>query len=298
MLASIRVVQAAVLFEEKFDDAAVRDRGWFDSTNVIISNTQSTAGSAGSLEMKFLRGATTPVGLGTSLRRSFTPTESIYIRYFVKYSDNWQGSNRPYQPHEFYILTTADDRWIGPAATRLTAYIEQNEGQLMLAMQDSLNIDTSRIGVDLTNVTEFRGVSGCNGNPYGGSSNCYQMGSSWRNGKEFRSGSVNFSDAPGPDYKGNWHKVEAFIRLNTIVNSKGQRDGVMKLWYDGKLVVNREDVILRTAAHPTMKFNTFLIGPYIGDGSPVEQTFWVDDLLVADQMPGSPPMPPILQSVR
>jgi len=40
-------------------------------------------------------------------------------------------------------------------------------------------------------------------------------------------------------------------------------------------------VLLRTGAHPTMKFNQLLIGPYIGDGSPVDQSLWVDNLTVA-----------------
>jgi len=64
------------------------------------------------------------------MRHSFTASDAVYIRYYVKYSDNWQGSNKPYHPHEFYLLTTADDRWIGPSNTHFTAYIEQNEGFL------------------------------------------------------------------------------------------------------------------------------------------------------------------------
>src|SRR2546425_8913290 len=32
------------------------------------------------------------------------------------------------------------------------------------------------------------------------------------------------------------------------------------------------DVLLRTGAHPTMKFNQFMIAPYIGDGSPVDRS--------------------------
>jgi hypothetical protein len=40
-----------------------------------------------------------------------------------------------------------------------------------------------------------------------------------------------------------------------------------------------------------MKFNQFLIGPYIGVGSPVDQTFWVDNLIIATSIPEdlSPP---------
>src|SRR4030095_9860153 len=41
------------------------------------------------------------------------------------------------------------------------------------------------------------------------------------------------------------------------------------------------NVIIRTGANPDMKWNQFLIAPYIGDGSPVDQSMWVDNLLVA-----------------
>jgi predicted pyridoxine 5'-phosphate oxidase superfamily flavin-nucleotide-binding protein len=39
--------------------------------------------------------------------------------------------------------------------------------------------------------------------------------------------------------------------------------------------------MLRTAANADMKFNQFLLAPYISRGSPAEQTLWLDDLTVA-----------------
>jgi len=38
---------------------------------------------------------------------------------------------------------------------------------------------------------------------------------------------------------------------------------------------------MRTAAHATMKFDQFAVLPYIGDGSPIAQSFRVDELVVA-----------------
>jgi len=35
-----------------------------------------------------------------------------------------------------------------------------------------------------------------------------------------------------------------------------------------------------------MRFNQFIIAPYIGDGSPVDQTMWVDNLTVATSRTG------------
>lgn len=167
-----------------------------------------------------------------------------------------------------------------------------------MGMQDSLNIDATKIGVDLTNITENRGVAGCNGIPDGVATDCYQSGS-YRNGKWYRSTEVNFTSTQDANYKGNWHKIEAFMKFNTVVNGKGIADGIMQLWSNGKLVVDRQNVIMRTAANSTMKFNAILIGPWIGDGSPVDQTTWIDDLLVTDTKPTttSPPTAPIIKQV-
>lgn len=293
-------VSAATLLEENFDSTGFATRGWFDSTNAPVSTSQHINGSTGSLEVRYPNGAVTAVGLPTAMRHSFTATDAVYVRYYVKYSDNWQGSNKPYHPHEFYLLTTADNTWIGPSSTHLTVYIEQNEGFLQLGMQDSLNIDATKIGVDLTNVTESRAVAGCNGNPNGGNSDCYLAGSSYRNGKFYRSPTMNFTDSQGPNYKGSWHKIEAFIKLNTITNGKGNRDGIWRLWQDGRLVIDASNIIMRTAVNANMKFNGILIGPYIGDGSPVDQTTWIDNLLVSDtNLAGSRrPMPPTIDSVQ
>jgi hypothetical protein len=55
----------------------------------------------------------------------------------------------------------------------------------------------------------------------------------------------------------------------------------MQYWFNGTLIIDRHDIMFRTGAHPTLQFNQFLIAPYMGDGSPVDQTFFVDNLRVA-----------------
>ena len=78
-----------------------------------------------------------------------------------------------------------------------------------------------------------------------------------------------------------WHLVEAFVKLNTISNKKGMQDGIIRVWINGNLAMSHENILFRTGQHPDLKFNQLMIAPYIGDGSPVEQTFWIDDLVVA-----------------
>lgn len=272
----------SMLFFEKCDDDAFGERGWYDNTSVTVTSSEHLPGSAGALEFHFPKAARTPSS-GGAIRRLFDPTPTVYLSYWVKYSDNWEGSNKPYHPHEFHFITDVDSRWIGPAATQLTTYIEHNEGRPLLAIQDALNIDETNIGIDLANVTELRAVAGCNGSSdrYQ-AGDCYRAGTVYRNGKMWKSGSVVFSDTPGSLYKNTWRFVEALFTLNSIIDGKGVADGLLRMWVDGQVVVDAPDVALRTGQHPTMRFNQFLIAPYIGDGSPVEQSMWVDHILVAN----------------
>jgi hypothetical protein len=49
--------------------------------------------------------------------------------------------------------------------------------------------------------------------------------------------------------------------------------------------IDRHDVMFRTGARANLAFAQFVIGPYIGGGSPVDQTMWVDNLTLATQHP-------------
>jgi hypothetical protein len=240
-------------------------------------------GSTRSLEYRFPAGSTTPTA-GSALRRKFAASDSVYLSYYVRYSTNWVGSQQPYHPHEFHFLTNLDGDFSGLSFTRLTFYIEQNGGTPLLGIQDGSNIDQGRVGQNLTSVTENRGVAGCNGSSDGYPDNCYQAGS-WVNEKKWRAGSQLFSDTQGAFYKNNWHFIEVFVKLNTISGGRGVNDGVLQYWYDGQLVIDRRNVLLRTGANATMKFNQFIIAPYIGDGSPVTQSLWIDNLTVATARP-------------
>ncbi len=64
----------------------------------------------------------------------------------------------------------------------------------------------------------------------------------------------------------------------------------MRGWFDGKLVVDRADVVLRSPDFPKMKFNQFLMTPYFGPGLlPHEQMLWIDELAVGTKRIG--PLP-------
>jgi hypothetical protein len=274
-----------LLFEEDFENSNIASRGWYDNTSVQLSTTEHIAGSVSSAQYHFLAGATTPT-TGGSQRHKFTPSNSFYLSYYVRYSTNWVGSAKAYHPHEFYALSTLDGDWDGPSNNFLDVYVEhnyQNGGMPRIEIQDnkSVNYSYGALPNNLIAVTENRSAGGCNGvvesNIY---SECFNFGTYWYNDKQL-TGPVVFQPNPGPGYKNNWNFVEAYFQLNTIVNGIGQADGVIQYWFNGTLIFDRHDILFRTGAHPTLQFSQFLIAPYIGDGSPVDQSMWIDNLRIA-----------------
>lgn len=282
---------SVVLFTEAFEDGNGTTRGWYDNTSWTISSTEHIPGSQASLELHWEAGETLPTFGGTA-RHLFTPSSSLYIRYWVKYSANWVGSGEAFHPHEFQILSNENDQWTGPSFTHLTTYIENRylvEGGVpVLGMTDGANISTAQVGQDLTNVTEDRSVAGCNGNTDGKQTDCYPLGGGqYNNGKWLMppGNEAFFEPAPGPGYKNDWHLVEVYFKINSIQGGIGQLDGVAQYWFDGQLAIDEHGLLFRTGAYPTMLWNQFIVGPYIGPGSPVSQTVWIDDLFVATGKP-------------
>jgi hypothetical protein len=223
----------------------------------------------------------------------FEPQTAVCLSFWVKYSADWVGSGQPYHPHEFHFITNQDDMFVGPASTRLTTYIEQVGGVPRLAIQDSLNVDPACIlrnddsfvgcdgDFDSYPFTEMRSAAACNGllGDLDGR-DCFDNGGYWYSARFVDADFQVFGDAPPWD-KNEWHHVQTYWRLNDIEGGIGMPNGIIRYWVAGELVVERTQVLMRTGAHPEMAFDQFLVAPYIGDGSPVDQTMWVDDLEVS-----------------
>ena len=225
-------VTVDTLFTERFDDASFAARGWYDLGSPTITTAEKHSGT-GSLQAHWNNGATT-TSVGT-MRKLFTPTESLYVSFWVKYSSNYVGSGQAYHPHEFTILSNLDGDFDGPSSNYLNAYIEQNYqsgGIPRLVIQDSKMIDITKILVNLTGVTESRSVAGCNGNTDGtGVTSCYQVSATeWYNAKEWDAAAVAFRPTAGPDYKGDWNHVEVYFQLNRIAGGIGQTNGIVRYW--------------------------------------------------------------------
>jgi hypothetical protein len=279
------------LFQENFADGAFAARGWYDAPNMPVTTAQHVDGATAALELHLAPGAV-QAPWGPATRHQFQPTPTLYISYWVKYSSNWVGSGSQDHPHEFYVLSNQDGQYAALANDWLTTYIETNfvngAGTPRISVQDNLAINRGMgtTPLNLIGVTENRSVSGCNGLAEANVVwDCY--GSGTYNDKQFnRGGTPVFQAQPGAaGYKGNWNHVEVYLQMNSIVNGVAVPDGVLQYWFNGGLVINRHDVMLRTGARANLAFAQFVIGPYIGVGSPADQYMWIDNLTLATKHP-------------
>ncbi len=248
---------STTLFRESFNDAKLKDRKWYDMTRIRIVG--GAVAGKGCIEYDW-PGKNSKGTASSHMRRLFKPADEIYIRFYLKLSKGWGWTRRNYHPHLTHFLTTENPKWHGPAASHLTLYIEPVNGKLRLAAQDIQNKDM----------------------PHGLTQGPLKGG---YNGKFYECKEVLFKDDM-------WHCVEAHFKLNTLDLKKDRpnRDGIVRGWFDGKLVVEHNDVILRSTDFPKMKFNHFLMAPYFGPGLlPHAQKLWIDELVVGTKRIG--PLP-------
>lgn len=247
--------RASILFSESFDDSRVLERDWYDGVKFTISQKLPFAGK-GSIEFAWDAGGTTPAN-SVGMRRLFQPTETIYLRCYIRLSKGWGWTERRYHPHLLQFMTTENGKWAGPAASHLTVYVEPWNGKLRLAAQDIQNKDQ----------------------PHGLTQGPLKGG---YNGKFFDSKEVLFKDDQ-------WHCVEALFQLNglDLKADKPKADGIVRGWFDDKLVIEQTDVVLRSTDFPNMRFNQLLLKPYFGPGLlPHAQTLWIDELAVGTKRLG------------
>jgi len=266
-----------VLLEEGFEGADWAARGWYDGPDIRVEKTRD--GRTCCVWRWRKKGDVLPEGKGGRVR--LKPVDSVTLSFAIRHSDNWQWTGVDWHPHMFQFVTTEDPAFVGPAYTHLTLYVEAVGGRPRLAIQDGRNIDETRVGVDLSGVTEKRAVAGGNGaSDAHGPGHCYKAGTRHANGKHWQTKEVCFGDRPGPRDKAAWHTVKAHFRLNTVRDGKAVRDGVLQYWFDGVLLIDHKDVVFRTGQHPDMKINQFLMLPYYGPGVPHPQEIWIDDLRI------------------
>ncbi len=236
-----------VFFEENFEDTNFSSRGWYDLRNSPVVFDSDRGSNV--LEVLFQAGDQGMPTHGSLGRHLFDSTETVYLSYWVRYSDNWVGSQASFHPHEFYFLTDADGPFVGPASALLEVVIEQNH---------CVHTSGNDCPGSVTGMIPFIGA----------------------NGRRMEAPDVYFTDDLGPRYKGDWHRVETFLQMNSGV---GVPDGIARYWYDGELLVDLADVIYRAEPEDDgFRFNQLLVGPYMVSSS-VTQMIWIDDIVVATE---------------
>ena len=279
------------LFSENFEDKNFTARGWISNPGIRLSSTEYHQGIK-SAEYRFLPGNQLPDydGNGSFMRRLFSPaSEQVYISFWIKFDTSWQTTGERLY---FYLLTNKDDAFANPKMSYLTFYFEENNGVVHSAISDSKNINTDS-GLftpdsDTPIPTEERAVAGCNG-----SSDAYPRGiciqlTPPQNAKKW---SLNYSFSLSVT---TWHHVELFVQLNKNNGSGALANGKILFGVDGVQHYALSDMVFRTDRNEfrDMAFNQFVIGPYIYGQLSVEQTFWMDGLVVATEPPADSPVLP------
>ena len=243
-----------VFFSEDFDNGNFGARGWYDGGgSVIDSGNHAPVGSA-SYKCHWSQGGQKCPGPG---RHLFTGSDTVYVSFWIKLgtaATPWRGSGKSYHPHMIYLLTDADDDYVGPAWSSLEFLIEPIGFTPRLAATDGKRINTGQLGVNLLGTSSPHAIGGGNGSQHS-SSGYYSNGDgSYSNATLWDSLSKDFSN-------NTWHHVEVFVAMNSISGGVPRRDGIVKFWLDGSLVINHSNVYLRTAQYATQKFNQFLLAP-------------------------------------
>jgi len=276
-------------FIESFDNNQFADRDWYDNTN---HGTIVSGGYSGNcLQWTWTQGEAQPVN-GGSMRHLFPETDSLYVSFYVKFQTGWRGSQQTYHPHMITIPSNIDVDYTPLANNFLNTYIEYNTDLRapyttypVIAIQDQQRVNTTSgsLPLDLSATTENRSVTYCNQPaPAGATGICYPdnpyySANSWRSNI--------------PILTNDWRRVEVYLKMNTIDDGVGQRDGVMREWIDGELVLNHLDVQYRTGQDATKMWSQFVLSPWIGDGAPITETMWLDEIEVGTEEPYITPEP-------
>lgn len=279
-----------VLLAERFDDTDFTSRGWYDgAAGMLSSDAAPGSGSAFQCDVAVGNGGCTA---GRPSRLKITPTTTVYLAFYARLSDNWQGAMTV-----FSLLTNLEDDFKGPGATKLTAEVNVDSGTASLRLADVENVDTNCLllndgsfqgcngDFDSYVFTEARSVAACNGllGDVEGHECSTSDNISWWSSRTWSSDA--FSDSAGPAYKGDWRFVEVYFEMNGFESGKGVPNGKIRWLSDGAPIVCSDHVLFRTGDHTAMEFSQLIALLYMGGGPAESQTLWLDDLVVATARP-------------
>ncbi len=240
---------AALIWYDDFNDSKQQER--YAEKVGKLSNEVRFGNMGKSLPMRYPKGNR---GIGgrkvffgdspTNRRQSVRGEESftdVYWRIYVKYQSDWIGG--------------------GPAKlSRATSLVPPGWRQSMIAhvwsSDESLTLDPASGVVGDRVVTE----------KYNDFKNLKWLGNK---------PASTFKLYSGPEL-GRWVCVEARAKLN----KPGDRDGLNQLWIDGRLEAERRDLDWR-GGYDAHGINAVFLEAYWNQGSPVDQSRWIDNFVVS-----------------
>jgi hypothetical protein len=289
---------AELLFYEGFEDNSFSSRGWYDGSPPAGSIVSGGV-NGNCAKFTFSQGQTSPSNWST-IRHAFTASDAFTVVSWWKFPNEWVGSG-----HAFYITSDLDSQYSALANNYLQLYIEEVGLLPSIEIQDTKNVNTSQTilpyGFDFANAgayqTENRSVNKCNGylttQSSGDAPVCFSLG-----GGEYYSSTYWYGS---PAYqKDAWEKDETYFKLNSIVNGKAVANGVIERKVNGETVLYINNAVMRTGQHPSLKVDKFVIAPYIGAGSSVDQSYYIDELSIYNGrvITGAPPVVPVFSKGR
>jgi hypothetical protein len=253
----------AVLIFEGFEDTPkkvdwMQEGGWFGGgafgpeTSQFLTDKDPAAGKS-CVEYHLKKGEKSAAGSG--MFHKIPPQDTVYIRTYRKFEEGWEWPVG-YGPHDLGIHGYLGEFSDGPTST-----------DLHLLLDFWMTGDTIlRVGGAKHEIKDWGAFIRENYGPVPVGSG----GFPWNVSK------------PDKIVPGKWHCAEIMVKLST----PGKRDGIARLWVNGKLVSNFTDVPLRDAQHADMKLSLLLYSHYFHPGSPKDQVHWADQLVVAKEYIG------------
>ena len=277
-----------LLFSESFESTINNTNGWIDG---YLADIVSGGISGNAARFSWEQGATQPTNVNT-VRKDIGSNNEVYVTYWMKFDSSWRGSGQTYHPHLLMLRGNQDYNtgiYGGPAYAYMNQYMEVISDTTSpyairpsWSQQDGKRVNTSygTPPIDISNTTETRSAGSCNGiksTGYQGNYNvCYNIsGSSWWSSIGWLSDSVSVPF-------NTWVKFAYSMKLNTVTNGIANADGRLRIWMNDTEILKQENVIYRTGFYGTNTFRQFMIAPYIGDGAPVAETMYLDELKIYD----------------
>ncbi|BBO67258.1 hypothetical protein DSCA_11880 [Desulfosarcina alkanivorans] len=263
------------IMSESFENNSWSSRGWYDGTDSTGTALGGYQGNA--LRWTWTTGSTRPTGFSTIRRVLDESVDEFLIEYYVKHDTGWQGSGLAWHPHLIHVLSSEDTAYQGFAGSNSNLYFESivsnGKNYPVIHHQDLVRAVSGTN--DLTEVTESRSANHCD-TPYAltgaTSGTCYDSGG-WYSASTWNPKTVAIPANV-------WTKITAYVKMNTFSSGVANFDGIMKLWVNDSLAIDSNTVLYAAGAYEGATWDKLALAPWIGDGSPVNQTMWLDELSI------------------